>query len=266
MKTINEMIIQYVSTGMTNDEAQNYACQEIILTKLSSSHLANNVLLKGGVVMFNETHNIRRTTSDLDFDLIRYDISSDSIKKFVALLNNTHSEFIVKCLSIEDLHQDDYKGKRVIVSIKDSSRELTFKMDIGIHTLLGIDQTTSCFSFENGGNQVFLKVNPPEQIVAEKLYSLAKHGALSGRFKDVFDIYYFISKQVLNRKKVKDCIEALTIEKRHNLSSIEDICEIINNTFEDEEYIKNFDSSNDGWIDVDRATMFKTIIEYIYSL
>ena len=147
MITINEMIIQNAANGMTIDEAQNYACQEIILTKISSSPLANNILLKGGVVMFNETHNIRRTTKDLDFDFVRYDISDKSIKLFILLLNNYHPNYKIRCLKIDDLHQDDYKGKRVLISIKDKTRELKFKMDIGVHTLLAVEQKVSCFSF-----------------------------------------------------------------------------------------------------------------------
>lgn len=266
MRTINDIIIQNVASGMTNDEAQSYACQEIILSKISSSPFADNVLLKGGVVMFNETHNIRRTTRDLDFDFIRYDISEKSIKNFISLLNKSYPEFSVKYISIDDLRQDDYKGKRVVVLIKDKTRQLRFKMDIGVHTLLSVEQKTSCFVFENGDNQLFLKVNPPEQIVAEKLYSLAKHGVLSSRFKDIFDIYYFIEKKILNREIIKECLNALLLSKKYNLSSLEDVCSVISTTFEDKDYIKNFDSSNDGWIDTDREVIFKGILDYIYSL
>lgn len=66
MRTIKEMIELYVSKGMTVDQAKNYVGQEIILNKISKSKFADNVLIKGGVVMFNMTHNLRRTII-LDF-------------------------------------------------------------------------------------------------------------------------------------------------------------------------------------------------------
>ena len=65
MKTIEEMVLQHISNGMTDFQAKNYVCQKIIINKISKSPMADRVLIKGGVVMFNLTKNLRRTTSDL---------------------------------------------------------------------------------------------------------------------------------------------------------------------------------------------------------
>lgn len=199
MKTIEEMIVTYVSKGMTSNQAENYVCQEIILQKISKSSMADNVLIKGGVVMFNITKNLRRTTSDLDFDFIRYDISSDSIKRFIELLNKSEPFYSIKMSRIEPLKQEDYQGKRVWTIISDKTQTIKFKLDIGVHTLLAIEQNCCCFSFDDE-NQIALKVNPPEQIFAEKVYSLAKHGALSTRFKNVSST--FEDKQYLDHFKL----------------------------------------------------------------
>ena len=46
------------------------------------------MLLKGGVVMYNITQEQRRSTLDLDFDFIRFDIGKDrNIDSFVRALN-----------------------------------------------------------------------------------------------------------------------------------------------------------------------------------
>lgn len=81
MKTIAESIRYYLRKGMTSFQAGNYVCQRIVLSKISKSPFADKVLIKGGVVMFNRTGNLRRATADLDFDFIRYDISDGSISK-----------------------------------------------------------------------------------------------------------------------------------------------------------------------------------------
>lgn len=265
MKTIEEMINFYVSRGMTSNQAENYVCQEIILNNISKSPLANNVLIKGGVVMFNMTHNLRRTTSDLDFDFIRYDISDSSIRAFVSLLNKTNSSFSITINKIEPLKQEDYKGKRVWTTISDDTRSVKFKLDIGVHTLLAIEQDLCCFYFDDE-NKITLKVNPPEQIFAEKLYSLAKHGALSTRFKDVFDMYYFINRKMLNRKIVKRCLELLAIKQTNNIKSLEDILGNVSSAFDDMQYLTNFETADDKWLEVSPKEMFKTIIDYLYSL
>lgn len=265
MRTIEEMIDNYVSKGMTSNQAENYVCQEIILHKISQSTLANNVLIKGGVVMFNLTRNLRRSTSDLDFDFIRYDISEESIRLFADLLNKYDQKYKVKVTKIEPLHQEDYKGKRVWTLISDNTYKIRFKLDIGVHTLLAIEQVDACFYFDEN-NRITLKVNPPEQIFAEKLYSLAKLGALSMRVKDVFDMYYFIDEKMLDKKVIKKCIELLTIKQTKGISSLEDICDIVSKVFEDKEYINRIKNAEEKWIDVDYQIVLKTILDFIYSI
>ena len=264
MKTIEEMIVNYVSKGMTINQAENYACQEIILNKISKSTMANNVLIKGGVVMFNITHNLRRATIDLDFDFIRYDISDQSIRVFVDLLNRHDTKFIITANKIEPLHQDDYQGKRVWTTISDKTRKINFKLDIGVHTMHDINQKDCCFYFDD--NQVTLKVNPPEQMVSEKIFSLAKHGAFSTRFKDILDVYYFIDQNKLNKNDVKNCLGLLIMKRVHGIKSIEDIYEKLSSAFEDKQFITNYKSSKDKWIDVDYDLIVRTILDFVYSL
>ena len=265
MKTIEEMVTYYVSKGMTSNQAENYVCQEIILDKISKSSMADNVLIKGGVVMFNLTHSIRRTTIDLDFDFIRYDISNISIKKFVELLNRCEPFFSIKINKIEPLKQEDYKGKRLWTTVSDKTRKINFKMDIGVHTLLAIKQNHCCFSFDSE-NQITLKVNPPEQMFAEKLYSLAKHGALSTRFKDVFDMYFLIKQSMLDKKILKKCLDLLTINQTNDIKTIEDICENVSLAVEDKQYLENLKTTDDRWLDVDYHEALETIVDYIYSI
>lgn len=264
MITIKEMVNNYISSGMTLNQAESSACQKIIISKISKSKLADNVLLKGGVVMFNLTKNIRRTTADLDFDFIRYDISDVSLNLFFEMLNNVDAQYTLKILSIRDLNQDDYQGKRVITSVSDKTRIIKFKLDIGVHTLMAIEQNTTCFSFD--GEKLFLKVNPIEQIFSEKLYSLAKHGALSTRYKDVFDMYYLIKNEKMDKKLVKKCLELLTIKKLFNLNTIEDVIERVDDTLEDKQFANYVVNAKEKWIDADYTFVKESILDYINSI
>ena len=76
MKTIKEFIEQYVASGFTDAQARSFTAQQIILSKIAESRYADKVLLKGGVVMYNITQEQRRSTLDLDFDFIRFDIGN----------------------------------------------------------------------------------------------------------------------------------------------------------------------------------------------
>lgn len=264
MKTIEETLVGLISSGLTVNQAESIVCQQIIFNKISKSPLADNVLLKGGVVMFHVTGNIRRTTVDLDFDFIRYDISNPSIKAFIKLLNKYDSNFVVELIDISELRQDDYHGKRVIVDISDKTRTIRFKLDIGVHTLLAVEQSILCFSF--GEENVMLKANPPEQIFSEKLYSLARHGSLSGRYKDLFDMFYLIKESKIDKRIVRQCLELLTMNGLHNIRSIEDVCERVSFALEDKQFLKHLSTSKDKWIDEDSDAVIKEVLDFIYSL
>lgn len=266
MKTIAEMIRYYVSKGMTVNQAENYTCQKIVLSKISKSPLADKVLIKGGVVMFHRTGNLRRATADLDFDFIRYDISEPSIRSFIELLNRYHTQFSLAVEKMTPLHQEDYKGKRVILKISDKSARLDFKMDIGVHTLLGIKQDAVCFVFMDGENGVMLAANPPEQIFAEKAYSLAKHGAFTGRSKDIFDMYYLMKECNLDKKIIAKCLELLTLEDKRGIGSIEEVCESVEETLQDDSFKHRLSKAREKWIDQDIEVIAKGISDFIYDI
>ena len=264
MKTIEEMIKEYMTLGFSLNQAETFVCQEITIRKIAESPLAENVLIKGGVVMFNLTKEKRRATIDLDFDFIRYDISDSSIELFVELLNKYNSNYQIKIKSIKSLNQDDYQGKRVVTTIKDKSRSINFKLDIGVHTLLTIKQSSMCFSFGDEG--VFLKVNPPEQIFSEKLYSLAKHQSLSTRYKDVYDMYYLINVVKLNKSQTKKCLNLLAAKGFYKIDSIEEICRRVESTFKDVDFIEHIKNTRDKWIDVTCEKLFDSISKFINEL
>ena len=266
-KTIKEYIELYISQGFTVVQARNLTAQQILLGKIEKSKYVDNVLLKGGVVMYNITQEQRRTTSDLDLDFIRYDISSDeSIRLFVDILNRKDTRYNVKIVGkIDNLKQQDYHGKRVRLVISDNTESIKFKIDIGVHTLLGINQSRMCFSF-SGDKELFLLVNPPEQIFSEKLLSLAKIGPVSTRYKDIDDMYYLLTHDMLNINVLRKCLELLTINKLNDindpLNAINRFTECLENVF----FEKNYYESYNSWLDEEYEVIKNTLIDFLYKV
>ena len=119
MNLIN-MIEMESAHGYGDANAQSKVCQDIILKAISSSSLSNNLTIKGGVVMRSKTGNIRRATQDLDIDFIRYSLADESIDMLINKLNCLDGISIKRHGEIEELRQQDYRGKRVYVEISDT--------------------------------------------------------------------------------------------------------------------------------------------------
>ena len=130
---LNELIKLEISNGYGDANAQAKVCQDIILKAIATSSLSRNITIKGGVVMRSKTRNIRRATQDLDIDFI--------IDTFISKLNCLDGITLKRYGEIEELKQQDYKGKRVFIQLQDDAGNMIVnKLDIGEHTHLNLEQ------------------------------------------------------------------------------------------------------------------------------
>ena len=260
-----EMINDLQEKGYDYENASARICQDIVLKAISKSSLAQNVTIKGGVVMRSITNNIRRATLDIDIDFIRYSLLDESIDRFITKLNCIEGISIKRVGKIEELNQQEYNGKRVYVLIADKKgNTIKSKIDLGVHKHLEIKQQEFCFdiSFDNDG--AYLLINSKEQMFTEKLRSLLKFGIFSTRYKDIFDIYYQCDK--LDERELLKCIDTYIYkdsEMREN--NKKDILSRIENIFNNETFKSNVDKSDKRWIDDDIDLIFSKIKQFIES-
>ena len=143
---------------------------------------------------------------------------------------------------------------------------LKLKLDIGVHTYLAIEQTKMTFAFSLNKEKLTVTANPPEQVFAEKLISLARHGALSTRYKDLYDFYYLINNYNLSPKRVTSILELFFSNSAKRPNSITDLQNAIEETLNNERFIKEASKPASKWIDVDFATIKQTLIDFINHL
>ena len=192
---LEDIVRHNIENGYDLIDARSKVAQDVILNKISKSKFKNNITIKGGVVMHSISNSVRRATRDLDLDFIKYSLEDKSIIGFIDRLNLVGDNIIVEIIGkIEELHHQDYNGKRVYIKISDvNNYEIDTKLDIGVHKLFELEQDDYYFNLDAMEDGVSLLINSPEQIFTEKLKSLLKLGFRSTRYKDLFDFYYFCS-------------------------------------------------------------------------
>ena len=176
MRPFVETIAELLASGYTEANVEEKIAQDIMLKALSESGLKAQVTVKGGVVMAALTQDIRRTTMDLDIDLIRHSLSDESIDEMIRKMNCIDGVTIVRVGDIVELKQQDYSGKRVFVSIRDTKEyAIQYKLDIGVHTIEAARQNDMEFDLTHiGFGSTTLLANAPEQVFVEKLKSLLR--------------------------------------------------------------------------------------------
>lgn len=214
------------------------------------------------------TNNARRATQDMDIDFIRYSLSDGAIENFVAALNCIDGITIERTGRIEELSQQDYKGKRVYVHIRDAFGNLIeSKIDLGVHKHMEIEQQEYCFDVAFGDEGASLLINTREQMFAEKLRSLLKFGTFSTRYKDVYDMYYQCKCGKMNEQRLMACLHTFIFDdsgmRENNMPAV---LKRLNFVFRDEKYKTRVDKSDKRWLDAEINEVFGGIVDYMNNL
>ena len=140
----------------------------------------------------------------------------------------------------------------MILELADSSgNKIGAKLDIGVHNKLDIEQEEYCFELNSIKGNVTLFMNSKEQMIAEKLRSLLKLGRFSTRYKDIFDIYYFVTVPGLDINKLTKCIREFILEAVDmRETNMNDVTMRLSNIFRSKAYLKNVDTARNNWIEI----------------
>lgn len=166
------------------------------------------------------------------------------------------------------MHHQDYDGKRVNIRLIDSNGYIiNTKLDIGVHKLFDIKQDSYCFDLDILKESVSLLINSKEQIFVEKLKSLLKFGITSTRYKDVFDFYYLINNEKLDKNKLLKYIDILIFEDSlMKENDFESIITRISLIFKNRRYKSMLNQANNNWLNLPVEVVINNILEFLSSL
>lgn len=266
---LNELIEKCVESGYKRDDAISKVAQDIILLKISKSSFSSSITIKGGVVMHSISGDKRRATRDLDLDFIKYSLEDNSIYNFISKLNVVNDGIHIEIESkIEKLHHQDYDGKRVNIKLTDSNGYIiNTKLDIGVHKLFDIEQDPYCFDFDIMNESVSLLINSKEQIFAEKLKSLLKFGITSTRYKDVFDFYYLIHYERIDKTKLIHYIDILIFQDSLMKEiDFESIISRIGMIFKNRRYKNMLSQASNNWLNIPVENVINDVFKFLTSL
>ena len=266
MIQIAEMIKKAKAEGYDEANAAAKVCQDIVLMLISQTSMNRNITVKGGVVMRSISQDARRATQDIDLDFIRYPLQDEAIRAFIDKLNSVGAVSIKATGSIEELRQQDYHGKRIHVAIQDENGYLlSSKIDLGVHKHFDIEQEDFCFDVGIDDVGASLLINSKEQMLTEKLRSILKFGAISTRYKDIFDIFYLFS--LVDREKLLHCLNTLIFaDPGMRENTTEDIIRRVENTFSSKRYVSRLKGSEKNWLGLEVADVLSGILDYLNSL
>jgi predicted nucleotidyltransferase component of viral defense system len=204
--------------------------QEEFARRISKSRFKNNLVLKGGFLLFTISNTAFRPTVDADYSLEKFSNNLENIKMMVGEIlsiktENNFIEFEIKGYQ-EIAEQQKYPGIRVnlIAIIKNTRTHINLDFAVGDKIIPEIQKrkiNTILDDFE----KVELLSYPLETIISEKLHAIVSRMELTSRMKDFYDINYLANNYSFNAQIIKEAvIQTFTFRNTpYNFKTVEDI-------------------------------------------
>lgn len=256
----------YIEEGLDYQNATARTCRDAVVSLIAGSRMADCVTVKGGVVMQQISGDSRRATRDIDLDFVRYPMTEEGIRAFVAALCPADSELRLEIAGpIEDLRHQDYRGKRVHLRVTDAAgTSMETKLDLGVHDKLPLEQQSLFFDTAFSDEGVALMANGKEQICAEKLRSLMRIGAASTRFKDVFDVYYLLCREGVDEVAFDKAMRVLVYDDEDmRENSAADARRRLERVLNDRRFRRNLSNAHNNWLGADVGKVVAGILRHI---
>lgn len=185
--------------------------QEELLRRISKSKYRENLVLKGGFLLFSLSDTAFRPTVDADYFLNNFSNKLDDIKILINEIINTktQNEFIeFEIKGYENIaEQEKYPGIRVnlISKIKNTRTHISIDFAAGDTIVPEIEKrklATLLVDFE----KVDALTYPLETVISEKLHAIVQRMELTSRMKDFYDINYLLKNYSFKGEIIKEAI------------------------------------------------------------
>ena len=197
--------------GIPLQQLLNLFCQEEFIRRLSESKYKENLILKGGFLLYSISGFTTRPTVDADYLLKNHSNDLDAIeglvKEIISLPSkNDFIKFEIKGLELIS-ETREYHGIRVNLIGIIGRTKTPFNIDFGVGDIIvpsPVERTLPVLLPEFQKTKVL--TYSLESTVAEKLDAIISLMEATGRMKDFYDIYYLATNFDFDGRKLQEAI------------------------------------------------------------
>lgn len=201
------------------DELHQLYALEGFLARLAASQVADNLVLKGGLLL--AAFGTRRPTRDVDLEALAIDNDTQVVLALVhevlttALREDDGLEFDLGSLTAETIRdEDEYAGVRVNANVRLASAQLRFHVDVNVGDPIWPSSVRVHMPRLRGGDPIELIGYPLHMVHAEKIVTAAQRGTVNTRWRDFADVYTLIHRHPVDGTALhRACREVATYRK-----------------------------------------------------
>ena len=216
---------------------------ERFLERLSRSEYRDKFILKGGMLIASLVGINNRATMDMDATIKNYPVNVESLTKAIKEICNiaVEDDVTFSFSGIEAIREDDaYGGYRVSIVCEYDTILTPMQIDMTTGDAITPKEVLYQYRmiFEEGSIDVW--AYNVETVLAEKVETILRRGALNTRPRDFYDVYILTKTQHFEQSVFE---EALKLTAKHRATT-----HIFTNTRERLEEIKASEKLKSRWI------------------
>lgn len=197
--------------GIQLQQLLNLFCQEEFIRRLSQSKYKDNLILKGGFLLYTISEFTTRPTVDADYLLKNYSNDIHSVEMLVREIISTPSQndfirFEIRGLEVIS-EIKEYHGIRVNLMGLIGNTKTPFSIDFGVGDIIVPSVVERKLPvLLSGFERPEVLTYSLESTVAEKLDAIISLMKATGRMKDFYDIYYLATTFDFEGRKLQEAI------------------------------------------------------------
>lgn len=191
---------------------------ERFLARVAQSPFASRVVLKGGTLMSALFGMAERTTMDIDATVLDVRGSEENLRAVVESICAIDANDGVAFLVGRDapIRKDDEYGGLEFSLVACLG---TIRLSLGLDVTVGDAITPKPRGIEyrkvlDDGGVIHLLAYPTETLLAEKLQTILKRGAMSTRPRDFYDVYKIVASQSYRQDVLREAVSATFLNRR----------------------------------------------------
>lgn len=207
--------------------------QEEFLRRLSKSIYSENLILKGGFLLYTLSSFSTRPTIDSDYLLNNFPNNKEKIIAMIKQIienDNNEKEICIELKKIEKISEiKEYQGCRIHLIGKIGTSRTDFYIDLGVGDIIipaAIKRDISVII--SGFEKPKILTYSIESIIAEKLETILNLLSFNSRMKDFYDLYYLLNNYdfeglILTKAIKKTSLNRNTIININTIESIKNL-------------------------------------------
>jgi predicted nucleotidyltransferase component of viral defense system len=197
--------------GIAFQQLLNLFFQEEFIRRLAQSQYRDQLILKGGFLLYSISDFTTRPTVDADYLLKNHSNEQGSVEELVRsiIAVKSNNEFMeIEIRSVETISEmKEYQGTRVNLIGHMGKTRTPFSIDFGFgDTIVPSALTRTLPVILDGFEKPTILTYSLESTISEKLDAIIRFMEATGRMKDFYDIYYLATSFEFEGKKIQEAI------------------------------------------------------------